>query len=326
MDNSNLKKFIFWNKISLLFLFLLIIAGGLVRSTGSGMGCPDWPKCFGQYIPPISVEQLPSNYKEIYAHRGYRNTDFNVFKTYTEYVNRLIGAITGVFIFLTFFYSIKQKRYTILWILSLFGFLLTGFQAWLGGRVVETNLQATIITAHMLIALLIIGVFIISYLIGKEKLNPSILKLKLRTKITLILYSIFLLFLFLLQVAKGTEVRELVDEAAIHFDNASRGEWLDYIGRKFYEHRNFSQGILVAFLGFLFLTLKNIYLQKKYKFLILSAIILVFLQAFTGMVLSTYAIPAVFQTMHLVLAAALFMVLVFIIGNLLISKQENPSI
>ena len=64
--------------------------------TGSGMGCPDWPKCFGSWIPPTSIKDLPNNYKEIYSEKhtvdGYEELEFNVFNTWTEYINRLLDT------------------------------------------------------------------------------------------------------------------------------------------------------------------------------------------------------------------------------------------
>ncbi|MBC7745312.1 MAG: COX15/CtaA family protein, partial [Flavobacterium sp.] len=176
------KKFLKINLISIITLFTLILAGGIVRSSGSGMGCPDWPKCFNQYIPPTNVAQLPANYKEQYVqgritkNQKFANIldalgfklfaneirddvsilepeEFNAAKTWIEYANRLVGAVYGLLLIacliasLTYIRSRKK-----IFLLSLFNLFLVGFQGWLGSIVVSTNLLAWVVTIHMLIA------------------------------------------------------------------------------------------------------------------------------------------------------------------------------
>ena len=109
-------------KIALVLVYLVIVAGAVVRMTGSGMGCPDWPKCFGYYIPPTERAELewhpsreykkgqviilneslwvansdflsatqynPQNWEQ-YTRHDYAT--FNAFHTWTEFINRLFG-------------------------------------------------------------------------------------------------------------------------------------------------------------------------------------------------------------------------------------------
>ena len=188
-------------KISLFLLYILILAGGVVRCTGSGMGCPDWPKCFGMYIPPTSVDQLPENYEKIFVEGRIKKNErlssvlsffglnklsekiksdpeikkgesFNVFKTWTEYINRLIGALVGLSLLFVFLCSIFLKplnRKLIL--LSFLSLVLVFFQAWVGSIVVSTNLLSGLITFHVIVALLIICNVILCYHLSSKNDN-----------------------------------------------------------------------------------------------------------------------------------------------------------
>ena len=97
--------------VTLVAVYFLFLVGASVRASGAGMGCPDWPTCFGQWIPPMSEAELPSNYQEIYAELGYAETRFNVVKTWTEYFNRLVGATIGLLIFATALVSWPLRKY-----------------------------------------------------------------------------------------------------------------------------------------------------------------------------------------------------------------------
>jgi hypothetical protein len=70
------KLFIRFNWLTLVLIYLVIFAGSFVRISGSGMGCPDWPKCFGKWVPPTEISELPANYREAYLTIDVYRTDF----------------------------------------------------------------------------------------------------------------------------------------------------------------------------------------------------------------------------------------------------------
>ena len=146
MNTIQLKKFRALGLSTVLAVYVLILVGGAVRATGAGMGCPDWPTCFGRWIPPTSEQQLPADYQVIYAERGYADTRFNVKKTWIEYINRLLGVSIGIFIFLTMLASRHFRRIDpVVTGVSVLAFLAVAFQGWLGSRVVASNLQLSLI-------------------------------------------------------------------------------------------------------------------------------------------------------------------------------------
>ncbi len=170
-------------------VFLLFLLGSLVRATGSGMGCPDWPKCFGQLAPPFSEEQLPSNYQEVFLKKRIKKLDrfvgalekvglenkaaliradksllepepFDVTKAWIEYINRLFGVLSGIFavIFVVLGFRLR-KSYTkaFLWLMVGFVFLL--LNGWLGSYVVATNLLPGIVSLHFILSFICLFAF-----------------------------------------------------------------------------------------------------------------------------------------------------------------------
>ena len=183
--------------ISTILSYLLIFVGGLVRVSGSGLGCPDWPKCFGRWIPPTSIEEITWKPNQSYAkgvmilhenkffnskHKFTSNKSFELYNwipytkhdytkfdplnTWFEFVNRLIGAVAGFSTLIMFFLSTYEfRRNKILTLLSGLVVLSMGFQAWLGKLVVDSNLSPYKISIHMIMAIVIVCLII--YIIKK---------------------------------------------------------------------------------------------------------------------------------------------------------------
>lgn len=327
------KRFLRINLISIVSLFLLILAGGIVRSSGSGMGCPDWPKCFDQYIPPTDVSQLSKDYQEKYVAQrlkknerfakildkaGYQDLafkirndesiklpeEFNVAKTYTEYINRLIGALTGIFLVLTAVYGfpLRKIRARAFW-LSFINILLVVFQAWLGSIVVSTNLVAWIITVHMLVAVLIIAVAIYTYHDLKSLRNEYLLTNRAGSMIKFVAFLSAIISI--VQITVGTEVREAVDEVHDYFPELQRSEWLIEAGRIFVYHRDIAL-LVVVVNGLLYFLIKKKALHQKINRMSNNVILIIVLQIITGLALSYFALMPWAQATHVVFATLLF--------------------
>jgi cytochrome c oxidase assembly protein subunit 15 len=340
-SNAPGNRFLKINLLTIILLFVLILAGGVVRSTGSGMGCPDWPKCFGQYVPPTSISELPANYKQIYADKrlaknqkfakmldifGYsqlamriRNDrsilvpeEFNSARTWTEYINRLIGAITGIFLCMTAVYSFKYwKSSKLIVILSVLNLVLVGFQGWLGSIVVSTNLVAWIVTVHMLLALAILAISIATY--HMAKVNG---RYKLSTKPFIAVVTLLVLALSILQITFGTEVREKIDAVASHLEGSYRDSWTSRAGEIFSQHRDMAMVVLILNVV-LYALIRRAFSRHSIQQQLMSfTFLMLMLQIVTGIVLSYWALPPYAQAAHIVLASLVFGAQFYLLLNL----------
>ncbi|SHM57888.1 cytochrome c oxidase assembly protein subunit 15 [Cyclobacterium lianum] len=337
--NQKSRKLIFsFRRVSLITtvaVFFLILVGGIVRSTGAGMGCPDWPKCFGSWVPPTSVDQLPKNYAEIYvAQRVEKNErfaslldnlgfsvlaaqieqdesildhePFNATKTWIEYVNRLLGAVIGLLIILTFVYSLRLWKidpYSTL--LAFLALVVVVFQGWLGSIVVSTNLLQWMISVHMIVALLLVCLLLYIYFRSGTLIEASgqgsIPRVRRQVRYRWLLGVGILLMLA--QVILGTQVREHIDLIASRFDYSDRYAWIAELGTVFYVHRSFSL-VLLALHGYLVFRayqerdrLPDVFRQLA---LLLGLLLIVIL---TGILMAYFGIPAFIQPLHLLLGS-----------------------
>jgi cytochrome c oxidase assembly protein subunit 15 len=240
--HSKYKKML---NLCIFTVFFLILVGGLVRSTGSGLGCPDWPKCFGQYIPPTDISQLPTDYKEQFKISGKIIADFNPVKTWTEYINRLVGAVTGVFVFIMAILSLKYRgednKVVFLSWASVFA---VGFNGWLGAVVVASHLKPFIITLHMLMA--IITVFILIQARIQSEDNDFSFYLDKEEGRTFKRLILVLIGLSAVQIILGTQVRESIDHISHLMKGEGRESWISGLGMVFLVHRSFSVLLVIA--------------------------------------------------------------------------------
>lgn len=320
------KHFLKSAKIALVLVYLVIFAGAFVRLTGSGMGCPDWPKCFGYYIPPTDQKELLFTPNKEYD-KGqviikdesllvakedfiakvnfeasnwttYQKHDYAIFNpihTWVEYINRLLGALAGIacIVTLVFSFGYRKKQKNLIY-LSFIVCVLMAFQAWLGKTVVDSVLSPYKITTHMMAALLILAIQLLVIYNVKTNRKPVTYNTKFNA------FLLVALSLTLVQIILGTDVREQVD--IISKTGAPEVMWLQNPTVLFYIHRSFSI-LVLALNGYLFYMNRKLNLNASKQNWVM---ILLIIEIISGATMYYFDFPFGTQTLHLVLATLLF--------------------
>lgn len=329
MDFS--KLFVRFNWLALVFIFLVVIAGSFVRVTGSGMGCPDWPKCFDQWIPPTEMSQVPLDYKDKFVEKRQekvekfaallsavgmsevamqlkndpnltKEEDFNAIKTWTEYINRLLGLLAGNSVLILFIWiAFAYRKHRLLLFLSFFNLVFMLFQGWFGSIVVASNLVPWTITVHLFFALLIIGIQL--YII--RMVSPTQSKNLVVPKVVyyLVWISFFITFY---QMFLGTQVREYIDELTRL--GIGREQWSEQLGVSFFIHRSFSWLVLAMLTYIAYLN------ERFYKITTLRWLYFILaIELISGVVLSHLGMIGAVQNAHLLFACILLGIMFMLI-------------
>ncbi len=273
--------------ISTFLSYLLIFVGGLVRVSGSGLGCPDWPKCFGRWIPPTSIEQIPSHID---------STAFNIVLAWIEYGNRMLGIIVGLsitlmtVIALVYFRNNSKILYS-----SLVSLFLVGANGGLGAIVVSSVLNPFIVSLHMILALFLVSVLSYSTIESYKLINfDSFTSILLSKKVSISLITLWIFIV--IEILLGTGIRTNIELIAIDNPLFSKGELLDSLNSYKYLHSilGFSLLFLSIYLCYLF---KNDFfgLSKQLVYFIFGMIMF---QIFLGEMMIFFELPQLTRLFH----------------------------
>ncbi|MDA7858950.1 COX15/CtaA family protein [Mariniblastus sp.] len=310
--------------ITLVCLIILVIVGATVRVTGSGLGCPDWPTCWGCLIPPTHVDQIDvdkldlEKFKRHAVKKGIdpdtitRETvldSFDPVHTWIEFGNRLTSLPLGLASLLLAIFSFTAKRHRG-WIilLSWLGLLDVIGNAIMGALVVKSGLQPGIITLHMGLAFLLICMMVSVVFLSRPSDNSTAIRHidpKLKKQL-LVVSLLFFAFLFC-EGLMGSQLREQTDEFAKIADGLSRDQWADKLGETwiYKVHRSFSWSLLITAGLIFYWVKKKTQLQLREPKLIVAMVISMMLM---GIILAHISVYQVIQVLHVGMTAVLLAV------------------
>ena len=196
-ENYNLKKYIsFWLVLMFFIISIMIVVGGLTRLTDSGLSITEW-QLFSGFLPPLTNSDW-NNYFDLYKKiPEFKEQNYSMslkeFKVifWWEWAHRFLGRLIGILFFIPLIiFTIKLGFKKLLNLY--FIFFLICFQGFIGWYMVSSGLVDRVdvshfrLSAHLIIAFLIISLLLWNFLCLNTKVNTNIS----------VNFSIFLIFLF----------------------------------------------------------------------------------------------------------------------------------
>ena len=296
--------------VSTIATYLLIFVGGLVRVSGAGLGCPDWPKCFGRWYPPTDVSQIPA---------GVDPSTFNFTLAWIEYVNRLLGMTIGLLILATAIIAIiRYRAYRKILFAACAAALLTAFQGWQGSVVVSSELEPIIVSVHMILALVIVSLLIYTTLQSYYLDRPDVATTR-RQPSKLKLWTGAVWVVSMVQIAMGTQIREVLEHLTLQYPLLPDTEILARAGMM--PHLHMTLGMLIAG-GVLILALWVGSRRDRFTPLVVAStaalVLLAIIQIFTGVAFMVWGTPPIVEVFHLWIASLM-------IGSLLVVYSASRA-
>ncbi len=278
------------------FTILQISLGALVRLTGSGLSCPDWPLCYGFIFPN---HQNLSQIGEL---------DYTLFQIYLEWVHRFNGGvIIGVLmIVLLYFAKLNSKNFNTLWKTSIFCFILLILQGLLGATTVLDSNSPSSVAIHLFNAMLFLGFIIRIRLL----IEPKLLKGK-KFPVQLLIYIILILFLISLTAVSGAIMSKSGASLACNSWPLCDGVSLPSLSN-YMEVIHFIHRIFVLFLGMfiiiLYIQSKKLKLSEKDTYAVFEkfSVILFFVQVGIGSLVIFMELPIWLGVLHQFIAIIIY--------------------
>ncbi|MGH2406892.1 MAG: heme o synthase [Candidatus Limnocylindrales bacterium] len=118
-------------------MYLLVVWGAVVRVSDAGLGCPDWPLCYGQLLPPLGDASA-----------------------WIEWIHRTLAAVVGLLVLAVLVVAVRHHRQRTIVLPAVAALLFTGFQAYLGKITVESGNSGETVTAHLAMGMIVLAALV----------------------------------------------------------------------------------------------------------------------------------------------------------------------